>query len=169
MVNNYDKDWLIKLSQPDSVFNKQNTIYAFTSSVEVRKKLERENNLTNDQMCQSQNLGFWCLLFQTKQYRDINVQLSKIFVNAPTKGKVHEEVHMILNQVRKERNKLAHHEPVIFMRHRAKISFYKTELIIKQVMIITRWLGVSIQVFDDHLALINEQKQAIKNLVFGKI
>jgi hypothetical protein len=119
-------------------------------------------------MCQSQNFGFWCQLFQYKQYRDVKVELVEIFTNAPVKGWLLEEVRTMLNQIRKERNKLAHHKPVIFRRRKSRVSFYKIDLIIKQVKLLTEWLGITTEIYSEHLLLIDEQKKVIQQLLPNK-
>jgi hypothetical protein len=53
-----DTDWLVKLSQEDSVFRKQNTIYTYQSLAEVRERLETKNKLTNNQMVDGMTFGF---------------------------------------------------------------------------------------------------------------
>jgi hypothetical protein len=99
-----------------------------------------------------------------KQYRDIGITLIDIFTKAPNKTSV-TSIHGSLNVIRQERNKLAHHEPVIFKRGKNRISFYNLDFVIQQVLLITKWLDIPLGFYDRQLKLIDNKKQGIIRLI----
>jgi hypothetical protein len=166
MTTNFAPDWLIKISQPNSILNKENTIHTYSSLLEVREKLLKENRLTNDRMIDALAFGFWGGLFQYRQYNDLNGNLLNIFNQAPSNHqRLLYVVHRNINQIRRLRNLIAHNAPIIFAAGENKISFDRTDIIIKRVKELTEWLDVPLDIYDYHLKLLNRQKQIILQII----
>jgi hypothetical protein len=170
MTEKMGKNWLIELSQPNSLLDQYaSTRYTYQALIETREKLTKINDLSNDQMINTLTMGFWSGLFQWKQHKDLGGELISIFDSAPAKVSLKvgllQEVHKRLNQVRRIRNKICHNEPIIFMTGQSVVDFTRVDLVVKKINDLTDWLNISTDVYTRHLDLYEKQKGAIEKLL----
>lgn len=166
-INEYmretDPDWLIQLSATNSVLNKLNTIHTYNALKEVRERLSERNRLDNNQMVDGLSFGFWVSLFLPRQHSDIGDNLVFIFkIEHPRLLYI---VQRNINQIRRLRNAIAHNAPVIFREGTSEVSFERIDLIVNRAIELTEWMEIDPAIYEQYLAQINQQKQAILDIL----
>lgn len=141
---------------------------------------DKINNLGNryehSNLITSMDFGFWRYLFASPQFFAFGAKLLSIFIKKPGSNKDnnynHKMVFDYLSAINSTRNRIAHHEPICFMKQR--YSVIDTTLIRERYIMITsllKWMGInSAELFsgsENVLGVCNELESIRKSLPGG--
>jgi hypothetical protein len=115
-------------------------MHKYESHFHVQNTIEKlAHHYHHDKLVSALNFGFWIYMFAPIQFREGGQDLHKIFIRRKV-GTNRKMIFEDLNQIRKLRNRIAHHEPLCFNNNN-QISTLSTmknyQIIIKYI----HWLG----------------------------
>lgn len=136
-----DNEWLKNQCGQSGMFSHSSFAkYGFESRTKVLTTFARLGNRYNhDRLVAELSLGFWTYIFAPIQFIVGGQGLHKIYRNRP-KGTTQKQIFNGLDEVRKLRNRIAHHEPLCFNKqHQIFTAHIQTtyDILIKH----TDWLG----------------------------
>ncbi len=114
------------------------------AEVEVAKKKLRIRNapLTPDKILAELTFGFWSSLFNTKLQLILWKPLRLAFAHCPKPMRQRDTISVALNQIRELRNRVFHHEPLIWLTP-ALLTQYETGITV------IGWIGPELQAWLD--------------------
>jgi len=136
-----DKEWLRNQFSEKGKFSKlSHKMHKYESYFHVQNTIKKlAHYYHHDKLVSALNFGFWIYMFAPIQFREGGQDLHKIFIRRKV-GTNRKMIFEDLNQVRKLRNRIAHHEPLCFNNNN-QISTLSTmknyQIIIKYI----QWLG----------------------------
>jgi hypothetical protein len=113
-INNH---YVHYFNDTDWIFHQSTAKFFMTRQQEtIRKeksKLNSCNSYSPDNLVSSLSFGFWSDMFLSTPFNNGHQTLLKIFINRE-KGMSQNMVHNELDEIRRFRNHIAHHEPICF-------------------------------------------------------
>ncbi len=112
------------------------------------------------------DLGFWRHQFKDSLFRAGGKSLLRIFPHKPSSSPRvqynHTYVFKQLAKINALRNRIAHHEPLCFVRKKAVIDLSDVEKAVLAIYELTRWLGVNKAVIGSEKRYLNKALRRIK-------
>lgn len=103
-----DEEWIIHQTLPGlMLYNDRDLIN------ETLNSAKKKHIYSSDRMVSSFTLGFWTYMFTKQEYRLGGKTLLNIF-SKRAKGTTQKQVYCDLTAIREFRNRIAHHEPIVF-------------------------------------------------------
>ncbi len=146
-----DPDWLKNqtggfMSHPSLMHYNQRSQRNVTNEYlksSVNKILRNNpNGITHGKIISDLNLGFWTELFENNYYQILLGRPIRIFTNLPS-GMNRNKINQKLNRIRSFRNRISHHEPVIFANGPQNLPVFSlttANLIYTDIVDIFTWL-----------------------------
>ena len=138
-------DWLVE--QLGGFFINPNTNFVYMSK-KIKKGIARLNyqgeEISNSTLIECLEFGFWASFFDKRQLYILknshNIDLLECFPGLRDKSINPKIVSDRIKRIRQFRNRIAHHEPIIFDRN-GKLSMYYPELLLKDLLILKGWIS----------------------------
>lgn len=81
----------------------------------IAKLVRRKEPQTPDKIVAELTFGFWCSLFNSKLQTHLWKDLRLVFARCPKQQRQRHKVSTLLNQIRDLRNRVFHHEPLLWL------------------------------------------------------
>lgn len=136
-----DSEWLKNQCGQGGMFSHPSFIkYGFEPRTKILTTIAKlGNKYTHDRLVAELSFGFWNYMFAPIQFLIGGQSLHKIYENRP-KGTNQKLIFNQLDEIRSLRNRIAHHEPLIF-NSKDQISTGQTENTYGIILNHTEWLG----------------------------
>jgi hypothetical protein len=136
-----DSEWLKNQCGQGGMFSHPSFIkYGFEPRTKILTTIAKlGNKYTHDRLVAELSFGFWNYMFAPIQFLVGGQSLHKIYENRP-KGTNQKLIFNQLDEIRSLRNRIAHHEPLIF-NSKDQISTGQTEKTYGIILKHTEWLG----------------------------
>ena len=154
-----DSEWLKKQCGQGGIFSHPSFIrYGFEPRTKILTTIAKlGTKYSHDRLVAELSFGFWNYMFAPIQFLVGGQSLHKIYENRP-KGTNQKQIFNELDEIRSLRNRIAHHEPLIF-NPIDQVSTEKTEKTYEIILKHTEWLGFDpVKLFDklDNMKLLLE-------------
>lgn len=150
MTKHFQKDdWYSELTIPE-LFNE---IQAAIAKIQKRDEILSPHKITAEL-----TLGFWSRLFNAKYEQLLWKQLRKAFPNIPKNERQHHVVSAPINRIRILRNRVFHHEPIIW-------NINKIEFLINEIYRMIEWLNSDLPYFSKDIDNTSREINRIKQLL----
>ena len=136
-----DSEWLKNQCGQGGMFSHPSfSKYGFEPRTKILTTIAKlGNKYTHDRLVAELSFGFWNYMFAPIQFLIGGQSLHKIYENRP-KGTNQKLIFNQLDEIRSLRNRIAHHEPLIF-NSKDQISTGQTEKTYGIILNHTKWLG----------------------------
>lgn len=136
-----DSEWLKNQCGQGGMFSHPSfSKYGFEPRTKILTTIAKlGNKYTHDRLVAELSFGFWNYMFAPIQFLIGGQSLHKIYENRP-KGTNQKLIFNQLDEIRSLRNRIAHHEPLIF-NSKDQISTGQTEKTYGIILNHTEWLG----------------------------
>jgi hypothetical protein len=136
-----DNEWLKNQCAQSGIFSHPSFLkYGFEPRTKILTTIAKlGNRYTHDRLVAELSFGFWNYMFASIQFLVGGQSLHKIYENRP-KGTNQKQIFNELDEIRSLRNRIAHHEPLIFD-SKDLISTIQTEKTYEIILKHTDWLG----------------------------
>lgn len=138
-------DWLRDAIQPGGVFDSAQCEKTKSIIVKAYNKLNITTSYTPSQLLSAMEFGVWKYMYSPFQYTATGQVLLNVFPNKPASTPTVQINHSYffneLDKINKLRNRIAHHEPVCFVRNttRANTSYIINEY--HKILTLFGWMG----------------------------
>ena len=118
MINGLGDDWLVQAVNSGGIFDNYGCIH---TSKNIKEAIHRlQPNYTHHQLVAELGFGFWLYLFASHQFNMTGRTLLRIFpMKPPSSQAIHYNHKFVFNrlaQINVLRNRIAHHEPICFLK-----------------------------------------------------
>jgi Abi-like protein len=145
------ENWIIEQCEDDGYFSLpmfEESEYKVREEIKMYyEKLVKDGHYTNDKLVAKLSFGFWVHKFSTKEFTATNQTMHKSFFNRPKDTK-QKDIFKDLHKILEFRNRIAHHEPVIF----DNVKFISTDRARKIVILIKKfseWVNLDFTILYD--------------------
>jgi hypothetical protein len=140
-ISTLGDNWLRNASAPGGLFNNSKCKYTQDSINEAIRKLNQ--SYTHNKIIAELGFGFWRYMFAKHQYNACGKTLLRIFPAKPKGLLVNQNfIFNRLADINDLRNRMAHHEPVCFVRAIPVKDCSYVRLRYEYVMELFRWLSI---------------------------
>jgi len=146
MTQQLGADWLRDSIQPGGVFDSHQCEKTKSIISKAYTKLTQTTGYTPTQLLSSMEFGVWKYMYSPYQYMATGQVLLDVFPDKPTSamGMQFNHSHFFneLDKVNHLRNRIAHHEPICFVRGitKADSTYIITEY--QKILILFNWMGI---------------------------
>jgi hypothetical protein len=169
-----NKDWL--LDSDNAFLNNSNLSDFYLQAIQKSKTALKIQNIKidNDALADSLSFGFWTGLFDKKPFSILSgygIHLLDIFDDTYKPFLGRDDVKCLVDILRRFRNKVSHHNPVILDYH-GRLSSYYCRLNLGKLTLLNSWLGneslshTNIDILESLLSKLDKDARKTKNQIF---
>ncbi len=146
LTQRFGQHWLRDSIQNGGILTANNTRLTRNIITNAYQELVRHNSYLPSKLLSAMEFGVWKYMFSPAQYRATGQCLLQVFPNKPrsTRFMQYNNTYIFneLDKVNSLRNRIAHHEPIIFVPHnnRADVSYILNEY--QKIQTLFMWMGI---------------------------
>lgn len=146
LTRDFGADWLRDSVQPGGIFDAANCEKTKNIILKAYNKLNIAASYTPSQLLSAMEFGVWKYMYSPFQYAATRQVLMDVFPNKPLSTSALQINHSYffneLDRVNKLRNRIAHHEPICFVRNtiNANTGYIITEY--HKILTLFAWMGI---------------------------
>ena len=146
LTQQFGTDWLRDSVQPGGIFDTNQCDRTRSIITKAYNKLTLTTSYTPTQLLSAMEFGVWKYMYSPYQYTATRQVLLNVFPNKPVSTSMTQINHSYffneLDKINKLRNRIAHHEPICFVRGttRANTSYIINEY--HKILTLFAWMGI---------------------------
>lgn len=146
LTQRFGQHWLRDSIQNGGILTANNTRLTRNIITNAYQELVRHNSYLPSKLLSAMEFGVWKYMFSPAQYRATGQCLLQVFPDKPrsTRFMQYNNTYIFneLDKVNSLRNRIAHHEPIIFVPHnnRADVSYILNEY--QKIQTLFMWMGI---------------------------